>query len=274
MDLCRADKVLLAGGAALATSAALFGASAVGLGVPAAAFAAILADGVFRPSSGTFYPTLSRGPRTQPQVALTFDDGPDTEVTPRVLDTLNTYGARATFFMIGKHLEHAMTIGARAVAEGHEIGNHSWAHSYLQNFFSVHSLLRDIERTESLIRTLTRTSAVPLYRAPVGLKSPRLARAAHARSLSIVAWSVHSRDTLDSNPRRVAERVLAKIHPGDIVLLHDGHQRSGAHRHSGAESLPLILQGLRARGLQAVTVSELISPAAIAPVARTPDANG
>ena len=274
MDLCRADKVLLAGGAALATSAALFGASAVGLGVPAAAFAAILADGVFRPSSGTFYPTLSRGPRTQPQVALTFDDGPDTEVTPRVLDTLNTYGARATFFMIGKHLEHAMSIGARAVAEGHEIGNHSWAHSYLQNFFSVHSLLRDIERTESLIRTLTRTSAVPLYRAPVGLKSPRLARAAHARSLSIVAWSVHSRDTLDSNPRRVAERVLAKIHPGDIVLLHDGHQRSGAHRHSGAESLPLILQGLRARGLQAVTVSELISPAAIAPVARTPDANG
>lgn len=272
MGLCRADKVLLAGGTALASSIALFGASGLGLSVPAAAFLAILADGIFRPSSGTFYPTLSRGPRTQPQVALTFDDGPDPEVTPRVLDVLGAHGARATFFMIGKHLERALPIGARAVAEGHELGNHSWAHSYLQNFYSVRTLLTDIERTQSLIQTLTKTTAAPLYRAPVGLKSPRLARAAHARSLNVVAWSVHSRDTIDRSPSSVAERVLAKIRPGDIVLMHDGHQNAGAHRRSGAESLPLILQGLRARGLHAVTVSELISGHATARTTRIPEA--
>lgn len=259
MTLCRADKVLLAGGTALAGSVALFGASTLTFGLPAAAFAAVLVDGIFRPSSGTFYPTVSRGPSTRSQVALTFDDGPDTEVTPRVLDVLGSHDARATFFMIGKHLEHATSIAERAVAEGHEIGNHSWAHSYVQNFYSSSRLLADIERTEALIRTLTRTGASPLYRAPVGLKSPDLARAAHARALTIVAWSVHSRDTIDSNPKSVAERVLAKIRPGDIVLMHDGHQNAGAHRRSGADSLPLILEGLRARGLQPVTVSELMA---------------
>jgi peptidoglycan/xylan/chitin deacetylase (PgdA/CDA1 family) len=270
VGLCRADKVLLAGGTALASSVALFGASTLALGVPAVGFAAILADGIFRPSSGTFYPTISKGPRTLPQVALTFDDGPDEEVTPRVLDMLGAHDARATFFMIGKHLERAMSIGARAVAEGHELGNHSWAHAYLQNFYSVPALLADIERTETLIQRLTTRSIVPLYRAPVGLKSPRLARAAHARALDIVAWSVHSRDTIDPNPKSVAERVLSKIRPGDIVLMHDGHQNAGAQRRSGAESLPLVLQGLRARGLRPVTVSELIHGS----VAGSPDSEG
>lgn len=260
MALCRADKVLLAGGTALVSSVALFGASTLTLGLPAAVFAAVLADGVFRASSGTFYPTVARGPKTRPQVALTFDDGPDPEITPRVLDTLGAYDARATFFMIGKHLEHAMPVAERAIAEGHEIGNHSWAHSYVQNFFSVPRLLTDIGRTEALIRSLTRSSATPLYRAPVGLKSPRLARAAHARELTVVAWSVHSRDTIDSNPKRIAKRVLASVRPGDIVLMHDGHQNAGIHRRSGADSLPLILEGLRARGLEAVTVSELLAP--------------
>lgn len=164
--------------------------------------------------------------------------------------------------MIGQHLERAVSIGERVAAAGHEIGNHSWAHSYLQNFYSVRSLLVDIERTEALIRTLTTHTAAPLYRAPVGLKSPRLARAAHALALDIVAWSVHSRDTIDADPQRVARRVLAKIRPGDIVLMHDGHQNAGAHRRTGADALAAILNGLRERGLQAVTVSELVRRAA------------
>src|SRR5690606_3251063 len=112
MNICRADKVLLSGGAALFGSAALFGATSLGLAIPAAAVLAVLADGVFRPSSSTFYPTISRGPRGRAKVALTFDDGPDPEVTPRVLDVLSAHGARATFFMIGRNLERNLAIGA------------------------------------------------------------------------------------------------------------------------------------------------------------------
>jgi peptidoglycan/xylan/chitin deacetylase (PgdA/CDA1 family) len=258
VGLCRADKVLLGGGTALIGSAALFDASALSLGVPAAAFATVLADGIFRPSSGTFYPTISKGPRNRPRVALTFDDGPDPDVTPRALEVLARYQARATFFMIGKHLEKSTYIGAQVIAAGHEIGNHSWQHSYLQNFYTVKALLTDIDRTEALIRSLTGGSKASLYRAPVGLKSPGLARAAHARALEIIAWSVHSRDTIDSIPERIARRVLARIRPGDIVLMHDGHQNAERRRTSGLRALPLILQGLRDRGLEPVAVRELL----------------
>lgn len=258
MPLCRADKVLLTGGAAVLGSATLFGATSAGLGIPLAALIAVIADGVFRPSSGTFYPTITRGPRDTPKVAITFDDGPDPDTTPQVLDVLAKFDARATFFMIGRHIARSPEVAARAIEEGHEIGNHSWQHGYLQNLFSTRAQLADIERTETVIRSFSKSEAPIPFRPPVGLKSPELARAAHAHRLDVVAWSVHSRDTIDRDPQRIARRVLARVRPGDIVLMHDGHQRATTHRRAGAQALPFILEGLRARNLHAVTVQELL----------------
>lgn len=262
MGLCRADKVLLTGGAVVLGSATMFGATSLGLGVPLAALAGVIADGVFRPSSGIFYPTISRGSGARAEVALTFDDGPDPEITPRVLDVLAQHRARATFFMIGRHLAEWHEVGTRALAEGHQIGNHSWQHAYTQNFFSQRAHLTDIERNEQLIRLLVGDDRAIPYRAPVGLKSPELARAAHAKGLQIVAWSIHSRDTIDRDPQRIAQRVLKRIRPGDIVLMHDGHQTSGRHRSAGLDALPLILKGLEERALKPVTVAELLAPTA------------
>lgn len=120
MNLCRADKVLLTGGAALLGSSALFGVTPLAVGIPAGALIVALADGIFRPSSAMLYPTICRGPRDRPRVALTFDDGPDAEVTPTVLDTLGQFNARATFFVIGRNLQDHAVVGERVVAEGHE----------------------------------------------------------------------------------------------------------------------------------------------------------
>lgn len=259
MKLCRADKVLLTGGAALLSSSALFGITPLAIGIPAAALAALLVDGIFRPSSGTLYPTICRGPRDQSQVALTFDDGPDAQVTPAVLDALAEFRARATFFVIGRHLRDNLAIAERAIAEGHELGNHSWAHSYLQNFYGTDRHKAEIDRTTQLIQRISASSAAPLYRPPIGLKSPSLARAALAHKLRIVAWSLHTRDTMFSDAKALATRTLARIQPGDIVLMHDGHDRQGRHRPIIAQALPLILQGLQQRGLQSVSVSELLS---------------
>lgn len=258
MNLCRADKVLLSGGAALLGSAALFGATPWSIGLPAAAFAALLADGIFRPSSGTLYRTICRGTSKHGQIALTFDDGPDAELTPVVLKTLAGYQARATFFVIGRHLARNASLASRMVAEGHELGNHSWSHSYFQNFYGLQRHQADIERSAALIRKICGTSTEPLYRPPVGLKSPALARVAHARRLTIVAWSVHARDTLARDPRATAQRVLARVRAGDIVLMHDGHDRDGRRRPIAAHALPLILRGLQQRGLKPVTVSQLL----------------
>jgi peptidoglycan/xylan/chitin deacetylase (PgdA/CDA1 family) len=256
VSLCRADKILL-GGAAIVGSSALLTAAPLTVGA-SAAFLALLTDGIFRPSSSVFYPTVSNGPRDRPQVALTFDDGPDPLITPRILDALQSAGARATFFVIGRHLAKHREIGLRALRDGHELGNHSWMHSYFQNFYGNAQQRADMERSTRLIQELSGSDAQPLYRPPVGLKSPALARVAHARKLKVIAWSLHSRDTFARDAAATAAGVLARIAPGDIVLMHDGHERDGQHRDVAVAALPAILRGLQERGLRCVTVSELL----------------
>lgn len=222
----------------------------------------LVADGIARPASSLFYPTVSHGPRTGKRVALTFDDGPDPEVTPRVLDVLARHHARATFFVIGRSLAAHPEIGRRMAAEGHVIGNHSWGHSRWQNFCTVAWHGAEIGRGEAAIAAVTGSEAPVLYRPPVGLKSGELGHAAWRRGLTLVAWSLHSRDTRLADPQRIADRVLSKVRGGDIVLLHDGHDLPGRKRPLCAEALELILQGFEMRGFRCVTVPELLAPPA------------
>jgi peptidoglycan-N-acetylglucosamine deacetylase len=257
LNLCRADRFLLAGGAVALGSAAAFGPSPLSIGVPLGAYALLLADGIFRPASAILYPTLVRGRTDSAQVALTFDDGPDPEVTPYLLDSLAQFQARASFFVIGRHLEQSLALGERLCQEGHELGNHSWHHSHFQNFYSAAGHGEEIDRCSQLIKQMTHLPAEPLYRPPVGLKSPAMARAAHKRNLNVVAWSIHSRDTMMRDANMIARGVLSRIRPGDIVLLHDGHDREQRHRPLIRQVLPLLLQGLRELGLSCVPVSEL-----------------
>lgn len=258
MTLCHADRLLLGGAGTVLASSLALGMTPLSIGIPAAILAGLIADGVARPGSSLLYPTISRGSGAHPRIALTFDDGPDAEVTPGVLDALAQFDARATFFAIGRNIELNRPIAERIVREKHELGNHSWQHSRLQNFYRRPRQADDLARSSRLIREITGTTEHPLYRPPVGLKSPPLARAAHAMGLKMIAWSLHGRDTQRDDPQRIAAGVLSRIKAGDIVLLHDGHDIPGRHRVAGARALPLILQGLKDRGLQPVTVSELL----------------
>lgn len=258
MTLCHADRLLLGGAGTVLASSLALGMTPLSIGIPAAILAGLIADGVARPGSSLLYPTISRGSGAHPRIALTFDDGPDAEVTPGVLDALAQFDARATFFAIGRNIELNRPIAERIVREKHELGNHSWQHSRLQNFYRRPRQADDLARSSRLIREITGTTEHPLYRPPVGLKSPPLARAAHAMGLKMIAWSLHGRDTQRDDPQRIAAGVLSRVKAGDIVLLHDGHDIPGRHRVAGARALPLILQGLKDRGLQPVTVSELL----------------
>lgn len=222
---------------------------------------ALSMDGIVRPSSSLFYPTLNHGPRSMKRVALSFDDGPDPEVTPAVLDALARHGAHATFFVIGRAFEAQPELARRMVKEGHAIGNHSWQHSPWQNFRGARWHEQELDRGEQAVAAFT--GGPVLYRPPIGLKSPELGRALWARGLTLVAWSLHARDTWVHDPKRIARRVLARVRGGDVVLLHDGHHLPGRHRHASAEAVYLILEGLKARGLECVTVPELLGlPAA------------
>ena len=216
----------------------------------------VAVDNVSRPGSSWFIATATHGARGGNKVALTFDDGPDPEITPAVLDELKRHGAKATFFVIGQALEAQPELGRRIVAEGHVLANHSWQHSYLQNFRLREWQIAEIGRGEKVIEAVTGRPSARLYRPPVGMKTGDQARAIGALGLKVVAWSVHSRDTMDPNPQSMARRVLRRIRGGDIVLLHDGDRVPGK-RHSCAPALRLILTGLREKGLECVALTEL-----------------
>jgi len=218
----------------------------------------LVTDGMARPGSNLFYPTISHGPRGSKRVALSFDDGPDSETTPAVLDLLAEHRARATFFVIGRSLEEYPELGRRMAAEGHAIGNHSWQHSRWQNFWRTARHEREIARGEQAIAAVTGSVTPILYRPPVGLKSGELGHAAWKRRLTLVAWSLHSRDTRLRDPQRIAQRVLGRVQGGDIVLMHDGHDLPGRKRPLCAQALRLILVGLRERGFECVTIPELL----------------
>jgi peptidoglycan/xylan/chitin deacetylase (PgdA/CDA1 family) len=217
---------------------------------------AVAVDSVVRAGSSWFIATVSHGSRGGNRVALTFDDGPDPEVTPALLDELKRHGARATFFVIGKHLEAYPELGRRMVAEGHVLANHSWQHSYLQNFRLREWQQQEIGRGEQLIEAVTGRPSTRLYRPPVGMKTGDQARAIGALGLKVVAWSVHSHDTVDPDAAAMARRVLKRIRGGDVVLLHDGDRVPGK-RKDCVPAVRLILEGLRAKGLQSVALTEL-----------------
>lgn len=255
--LSRARALVVAWGAATAGGVAAFGGSALSFGLPAI-FLALLADGVLRPHSSLLVPVRRHGPRDGKRVALSFDDGPDPEVTPAVLDELAKHGARATFFTIGRALDAHPELARRLVAEGHELGNHSWRHARLDSFRGIAEQGREIERGERAIAAATGHGKRRPYRPPFGVKSPPFVVAAREKSLDLVGWSLHGRDTRLSDPKRIADRVLRRVRAGDIVLLHDGHDLPGRHRPACARALPRILAGLREQGLECVTVSELL----------------
>ncbi|MGB9429043.1 MAG: polysaccharide deacetylase family protein [Gammaproteobacteria bacterium] len=235
-------------------------------GVIAVLLVLLVTNGIARPGSSLFYPTVTHGPRDGKRVALSFDDGPDAEMTPLILDALAQAGACATFFVIGQALVAQPALGQRILAEGHVLGNHSWRHSRWQNFYFHKRHAQEIARGEQAIATLTGSALPVLYRPPIGLKSSELARAVWQRGLTLVAWSLHSHDTRLSDPERIARRVLKRIRGGDIVLLHDGHDLPGRRRPGiHAQAVRLILQGLREKGLECVTIPELLGLPGAAP---------
>lgn len=238
----------------------VFGWPMLAFGIPALILIALVTDGIARPGASLFYPTVTHGPRDQRRVALSFDDGPDPLVTPRVLDVLAGAGAHATFFVIGRSLAAQPELARRMVAEGHVLGNHSWQHSRWQNFRFSAWHMREIEHGEQAIRAAGGKPPV-LYRPPVGLKSGELGQAAYRLGLTLVAWSLHSHDTRLPDAERIAARVLRRIRGGDIVLLHDGHDLPGRRRPHCAEAVRLILAGLREKELECVTIPELLNPA-------------
>lgn len=190
-----------------------------------------------------------RARRAGRRVALTFDDGPDPQRTPAVLDLLARQGVRATFFVVGARAEAHPELVRRMVAEGHVVGNHSYTHSWRFPLRSLGRTMEELRRTGEVLHRITGRQP-RLFRPPFGVTNPTIARAVRRLGLDPVGWSIRSLDTMGQSPERVAARILRRLHPGAVILLHD--------RCAGSERLVgLLVEGLRSRGLEPVTLPEL-----------------
>lgn len=206
------------------------------------------------------YPTLFRlGANQKDSVALTFDDGPDPDWTPAILDILKSKGIKATFFVVGTEAERYPEIIERIVAEGHEIGNHTFTHPNLAE--APASLIKlELNATQRLIESLTGRSTTlfrPPYNAdsrPANLQELLPIGIAQSLGYMTVLENVDPRDWQKPNKNKLLERVKDELPRGNIILLHDG----GGDRSATVEALPKILDYLKERGNRVVLLSGLL----------------
>src|SRR5437870_11652606 len=183
-------------------------------------------------------------------IAMTFDDGPSATLTPKLLDLRAARHIKATFFVIGENVAEHHDIIARAVREGHEIGNHSWSHPNFAKM-SDQGVRSQLQRTDDAIKSATGIRPT-LLRPPYGSITTREKRWIHDEfGYQIILWDVDPYDWKRPGPAVVRNRILKETQPGSIVLSHDIHPGT-------IEAMPSTFDALEAKGFKFVTVSELI----------------
>ncbi len=253
----------------LKASVALHGAAAVGaavvpgawpwaLGALVANHAALTVAGLLPRSTwlGPNWVSLPGASAARREVALTIDDGPDPEVTPRVLDMLDEAGVRATFFCIGRRARQSPGLCRDIVARGHGVENHGDSHSNAFSLFGPKRMRADIAAAQATLADLT-GQAPRFFRATAGLRNPLLEPVLAALDLQLAAWTRRPFDTVNADAERVLQRLTRDLGPGDILLMHDGH---AAQTASGEpvilSTLPRLLQRLKQADLKPVTLQE------------------
>lgn len=220
----------------------------------------ITATGLW-PRSRGLGPNLSRLPAAaaaRGEWALTIDDGPDPELTPRVLDLLEAHGARASFFCIAERAARHPGLVRDIVARGHEVHNHSHHHRHHFSLMGPRAMAREIEGAQALLADLTGVRP-SCFRAPAGLRNPFLDPVLHAQDLNLVSWTRRGYDTREADPQRVLARLGRGLAGGDILLLHDGHAARAADGRPGVLAvLPALLQQAAACGLRPVTLDSCV----------------
>ena len=198
-----------------------------------------------------------RGPRTARRLALTFDDGPDPEWTPRVLDVLAAAAVRATFFVIGERAARAPAVVARMAAESHEVANHSWSHRNLW-FCGPRATREQVRRGHDTIADLT-GRAPRHFRPPWGMVNAAMFSAVRTTAERVVFWSIQPEGQRPAPAERQVAHVVDRAHAGAIVDLHDAEGTARAPERL-LDALPEMIRGLRERDYAFGTVADLLTP--------------
>lgn len=210
--------------------------------------------GVFWPERGMYGSLLWHGP-ARPEVALTFDDGPSPQTTPRVLEQLAAAGVCATFFVVGRKAQAHPALVRDIVAGGHQVGLHGFEHDRLFSLrFRAH-VAADIRRTQDVIESAGAPRPT-LFRPPIGFVSHFTVGGARSAGVTLVGCSARALDGFrQASPNKVAERLVRALEPGALLAMHDAAERDD-YVPASIQALPRVLDALRRRNLRAVTLSE------------------
>ena len=223
------------------------------------ATAALLGALVYGPFSETARSVLTpligspvrRGPSVPGLVALTFDDGPDPQNTPFILEVLSRYQAKATFFVVGEWVDKHPDLVRQAAAAGHQIASHSYSHRNVAGK-SMEQIRGEIQATEDAV--FKAAGVRPnCFRPPYGRLNSRMLQVLVDKEYGVVLWSLDSLDWKLGSAAQIANLVVQEAKPGDIVLMHDG----GGPRPRTIKALDTILRQLSAKGFHFVTLDEL-----------------
>jgi peptidoglycan/xylan/chitin deacetylase (PgdA/CDA1 family) len=210
------------------------------------------------PSSTFFRPVLIRGPRDGKRVALTFDDGPAEPFTEQVLDILREHRVPATFFVCGKNVERHPELLRRIVAEGHEVGNHTYSHLFVY-FKSRRRIAEEIDRTQAIIEKVTNIRP-KIFRPPYGARWFGLVPTLLERGMHMILWSATGYDW-KKDVQGITRAALRELKPGAVILLHDGRNAlpaSKIDRSRTVAALPSIIAGTRQQGYTFAPLREFL----------------
>jgi peptidoglycan/xylan/chitin deacetylase (PgdA/CDA1 family) len=207
------------------------------------------------PTVQWFGHVITHGDRGDRRVALTFDDGPDDPFSLRVSAILDRHGVKGTFFEVGKAIDARPDIAKALYADGHLLGNHSYHHDYWR---WLDPRYLELDRTQDAFQR--RLGICPaFFRPPHGQRTPFMLAHASSKNMVTATWDVSAQDWSAHDGATVARKVLDQVRPGSIVLLHDGLDGTvTADRSVLIDALPIILDGLKAKGLEPVRLDELL----------------
>jgi peptidoglycan-N-acetylglucosamine deacetylase len=210
----------------------------------------------FLPCSNFHHPVICRGLTDEKSVSITFDDGPDPAKTPIILELLKRYEVQATFFCIGKNIAGNEQLLKQVIEQGHLLGNHSYSHSKWFDLFTSGRMKAELLETDRLIKNVTGNSPL-FFRPPFGVVNPMVSNALKNMHWQVVCWNIRSLDTLNMDPRKIRHKILRKLQPGAIILLHDFTTFSEQH-------LDELIIGIRDAGYRIVPLDTLLKMPAYA----------
>jgi peptidoglycan-N-acetylglucosamine deacetylase len=217
----------------------------------------VLSAAVLWPRGRWLGPNLTRLPAAaaaRAQICLTFDDGPDPQVTPQVLDLLDRYAAKASFFCIGKKAAAYPDTIREIARRGHSVENHSYGHPHAFAFYGWSRLRREVTSAQTIIAGIT-GRAPQYFRAPAGFRSPLLDPVLARCGMRYVSWTRRGYDAVRRDPARVLQRLARGLIAGDVLVLHDGARtRTDAGEPVVLAVLPALLDQMAARGLTSVSL--------------------